>query len=317
MAPNTALAFVLLGLGLLLIDVETRRGHHLGQGLAVVVGLIALFALVGYTHSATALYRLPRYIPMALNTAAAFLVLAVGLLCARPEHRLMARLLSPSAAGILTRRLLPAAIVVPVVVGWFRLQGEHAGLYSTDVGVALFVTITIVLLAALIWTTSSVVERVERERDRAAGALRQAHDELELRVAERTTELRHQNEELARSEEKVRKVNDELRALVEASPLAIVGYDADGNVVSWHGGAERLFGWTGAEVVGRPVSNVPPDKTDEFHQLQRTGAPERRLAQRYGDRSAAQRRLPGRGQHLDGAAPRSGGPAFRGGRGLL
>jgi len=288
MAPNTALAFVLLGLSLLLMDVETRRGHHPAEGLALVVGLIALFALVGYTHSATALYHLPHHIPMALNTAAAFLVLAVGLLCARPGHRVMARLFSPSGAGILTRRLLPAAIAVPIVVGWFRLQGQRAGLYGSEVGVALFVTVTIVLLAALIWTTSSVLERVEGERDRAEAALRQAHDELERRVAERTMELvragekqqemieelelteeelRHQNDELAQHEEKLRRANDELRALVEASPLAIVGYDAAGNVVSWHGGAEQLFGWTSDEVVGRALDHVPPDKIDELHQL--------------------------------------------------
>jgi PAS domain S-box-containing protein len=244
--------------------------------------------LIGYAHSATALYHVPRHIPMALNTAVAFLVLAVSLLCARPQRGVMARLLSPSAAGILTRRLLPAAIAVPIVVGWFRLQGEHAGLYGADVGVALFVTVTIVLLAVLIWTTSSVVDRVERERDRAEQALRQAHDKLELRVAERTMELvragerqqdtieeleateeelRHQNDELAGKEEKLRQVNEELRALVEASPLAIVGYDANGNVVSWHGGAERLFGWTSAEVVGGPLDHVPPDKIDELHQL--------------------------------------------------
>src|SRR6185437_10988178 len=80
-------------------------------------------------------------------------------------------------------------------------------------------------------------------------------------------ELRQQNDELAQHEEKLRRANDELGALVKASPLAIVGYDADGNVVSWHGGAERLFGWTSAEVVGRPLDHVPPDKMDELHQL--------------------------------------------------
>jgi PAS domain S-box-containing protein len=288
MAPNTALAFLLLALSLLLMNVESRRGHRPAESLALIVGLIALFALVGYTYSATALYHVPNNIPMALNTAAAFFVLAVGLLCARPKHGVLARLLSRNSAGILTRRLLPAAIAMPIVVGWFRLQGERAGLFGADFGAALVVTVTIVLLLALIWSTATVLERVEQARERAEHALRKAHDELELRVAERTMELvrageqqqdtieelelaeeelRHQNDELAQSQEKLRQVNDELRALVKASPLAIVGYDADGNVVSWHGGAERLFGWTSAEVVGRPLDHAPPEKIGELRQL--------------------------------------------------
>lgn len=43
-----------------------------------------------------------------------------------------------------------------------------------------------------------------------------------------------------------------LRQLVLAAPVAIVTFQRDGGIASWNRAAERLFGWTGAEVIGQP-----------------------------------------------------------------
>jgi PAS domain S-box-containing protein len=69
------------------------------------------------------------------------------------------------------------------------------------------------------------------------------------------------------AEERLRKTTDQLEALVEAAPVAIVGIDLEGNVLSWSGGAEDVFGWSASEVIGRPLANVPPGKQDEFKAL--------------------------------------------------
>ncbi|MHB1417259.1 MAG: PAS domain S-box protein, partial [Chloroflexota bacterium] len=45
----------------------------------------------------------------------------------------------------------------------------------------------------------------------------------------------------------------QLAAVVEASADAIVGTDADGNVITWNKGAERMYGYTASEVVGKPA----------------------------------------------------------------
>lgn len=50
-----------------------------------------------------------------------------------------------------------------------------------------------------------------------------------------------------------------LRALVEASPLAIVSVDREGIVTAWSPAAERILGITAAEVVGRPASAIATD----------------------------------------------------------
>jgi len=45
-------------------------------------------------------------------------------------------------------------------------------------------------------------------------------------------------------------------ALVETSPVAITTLDLEGRVVGWNPGAERLFGYTQAEAIGRPLEDL-------------------------------------------------------------
>jgi len=60
----------------------------------------------------------------------------------------------------------------------------------------------------------------------------------------------------------------QVRALFEASPLAIVMIDRQGCVLAWNRAAERMFGWKAEEVIGQPNPIVPTEQWQEFHELQ-------------------------------------------------
>ena len=63
-------------------------------------------------------------------------------------------------------------------------------------------------------------------------------------------------------------VSRHLAAIVESSDDAIVSKDLNGIVTSWNKGAERIFGYLAAEIVGRPVSILAaPDRLDEMPQI--------------------------------------------------
>ena len=160
MAETTALNFVLSGGALLLLDAQARGGRP-AQWLALASGLIALAALIGYAYSINALIGVPKKIPMALHTATAFLLLAVGIFTARPEQGLMARIVSEGTGGALARRLLPVIVVAPLLLGWLILKGQAKHYYQPAFGFTIFVVLVIGVLSVLTWTNARSLDRQE------------------------------------------------------------------------------------------------------------------------------------------------------------
>ncbi|HKN67209.1 MAG TPA: PAS domain S-box protein [Gemmatimonadaceae bacterium] len=58
-----------------------------------------------------------------------------------------------------------------------------------------------------------------------------------------------------------------LTALVNAAPVAIVAVDAEERVTIWNPAAERLFGWSAAEVLGKQLPLGEPFDSDEYRPI--------------------------------------------------
>ncbi len=224
MGANTALCFALAGGALLLLDTRSRALAQLAQDMTILALLVALVALVGYAYSVAYLTRIASATQMATHTAVAFVALGVGLIVARPRRPFAAMLASASPGGVLLRRVLPQVILLFVLLGWLRLEGERLGLYEHAFGTGLLVLAGIVLFALLIWRAARTLNRLEAERREA--------------------------------EASEREVDARLRVTLRSIGDAVISTDTAGRVSFVNPVAESLTGWTLAEAEGRPLTEV-------------------------------------------------------------
>src|SRR5579864_1387983 len=78
--------------------------------------------------------------------------------------------------------------------------------------------------------------------------------------------LRRANEELERRKSReLRDSQNRLSLIVDSSQDAIIGKNLDGVVTHWNQGAEHIYGYTAAEMIGRPISVLAPkERADEI-----------------------------------------------------
>jgi PAS domain S-box-containing protein len=121
-----------------------------------------------------------------------------------------------------------------------------------------------------------LVNQIEMRRQ-AESELRQAYDEMELRVQDRTQELRIANTEL--EEEILERKKAEEQLLYQATLLAnvndaIIASDAQFRLTAWNSAAEAMYGWKAEEVLGNNeleiIKTVWPDAGAE--EMRRTVA---------------------------------------------
>lgn len=164
LAPNAALAFLLLGVALTTLDLDTANGHRPALWAATGSLLVAFTAIVGYVTGAAQLYTFEPAVGMALLTALGFAALSLGALFARRDRGLAAVLVDGAAGGVLARRLLPAAVVVPIALGWLWGVAQRAKIWEHADGPSLFVVASSVALVWLVARSARVVHAADLQR---------------------------------------------------------------------------------------------------------------------------------------------------------
>ena len=265
MAAPTAVAIVLTAAAVLSLDVQTRLGRRPTHYMASVAGIIALLEVIGHGYGATPPY-LFGHPGMALNTAIATVALSIGAICARLNPGLSV-VMSDAAAGFMARRLLPAAVVVPSLLGLLVVLGHRAAYYDAAFGFSLLVATNIAVFLAVIWRNTVSLHITDQKRQRAEMSLRVAYEEMERRVEERTAELalaneglRHEVAERKRAEDELRRSEKNLSDFFDNAPVGLLCVGPDGQILQANQAELDLLGYTRNEYVGHPISEFHVDE---------------------------------------------------------
>ncbi|MEO8066108.1 MAG: PAS domain-containing sensor histidine kinase [Flavobacteriales bacterium] len=151
------------------------RGVRAQQAAAIAaMGSIAIASLsiIGKLYGAHDLYIIPAITAISVNTAILFAVLSVGLVSTLPDVEPARSLVADNSAGMLVRRAFAVIILVPILIGWLRLQGEAMGLYDVPFGSTMRTIVEVFLLLGLLWWMAAVVARYERRHAESEAALR-------------------------------------------------------------------------------------------------------------------------------------------------
>ncbi len=230
MSPATALAFILLGCALALA--HSVRQALLHQIFAVLALLVGWLGMARFLFGGVPLIPFSR---MALHTALLLLLLASGVLALRKDVGVTALLASEGPAGLSARRLLPAAFIVPLIIGALALYAQRSDALGVEQSFALFAVSSVVVFAGLVWASASQLHRTDMERRRAREA---------LSASEARTRL-----------------------IIETALDAVVTIDHAGIITGWSRQAELLFGWSAGQAVGQVLAQtIIPEQYREAHQ---------------------------------------------------
>jgi signal transduction histidine kinase/ActR/RegA family two-component response regulator len=166
MGPPGASSLVALGVALVVLR-RGGRARVLTVALPIAVIAIATLSIIGFLYGAQAMYSIPRLTGIAVQTATMLLALAVGTLALQSDREPTRTLFEQSTAGTLARRILAAAFIVPLALGWLRVEGQRLQLYDFAFGTALRTLIEIAILATLSWWVVQAMRMRDRQQQRA------------------------------------------------------------------------------------------------------------------------------------------------------
>ncbi|WP_395739834.1 PP2C family protein-serine/threonine phosphatase [Prosthecobacter sp.] len=198
MSPITALNFLLICIAILAL-LKVRLRFWAGPAAAVVLAISGVVVL-GYLHGTPLLYG-GTIIPVALPTAAAFILLGSSIIAAiGAECWPLRSWQGESTRAMLLRWFLPAVVLVALAEGLLRTHFLTGWTLNPALSSALSTLLYILIVTAVISQVARMVgrriDKAESERNAAQAALETLNRELERRIAQRTLELSTKNQQM-------------------------------------------------------------------------------------------------------------------------
>jgi len=98
--------------------------------------------------------------------------------------------------------------------------------------------------------------------------MRRVNQKLQLEIAERKGIEDELRQAKAAAETGLQKERVMMAAIVESSDDAIIGMTLDGKITNWNPAAEKIFGFSAAEILGQSMlGQIPPEHNDEWQRI--------------------------------------------------
>jgi PAS domain S-box-containing protein len=178
MAPNTSIEFLILSTCLLLYTKKRSSRNNFSQFLALCCLLISSLSISGYLYNSIELYNSKSSIPMAFPSAMSFLLISSAVLFCQSESGLFSVFTRKYDGSIMARKLIPFAIIIPVLTGALRLYGQQIGLFSLSVGVSLYALVNVLVFVFVIWKSSISLNKSQKKLFQEIEANKSAQIEL-------------------------------------------------------------------------------------------------------------------------------------------
>ena len=157
---------------------------------AVVVDTLGLVVttvpLIGYLFGSATLYGNPLYTQMALHTALCHAILFVALLLASPRRGWIAVLLGDEPGSVMARRVVPVAIVIPLILSLIASMAVKNNLMTVEFRLAVLTFLIIASTVVAVLGFANLTNRAERRNAMAQAAYlnsERRRQEVELAAA--------------------------------------------------------------------------------------------------------------------------------------
>lgn len=164
-AAATALMIALLAAAQLCTGAQAL--HIMRTSAALAASLVAWASLNGYVFGPQAVREVPLFSSVALHTAAAMLLIGIGVMAADPTSLPVRTVFAKGTAGAICRWLLPAAVLAPPILGWLLSPAGVLGAYPGPFRWALYSTASSLGSIWLILLLAHRIAAIDAERNSA------------------------------------------------------------------------------------------------------------------------------------------------------
>ena len=215
--PPVATCFSFYGIAILLLNYETKGKKNLAQYFVIPPLFLGFYLFLSYLYSSSALVRGTISLPISIYSSFFNIIIPFAIFFTYPDKGFAGEITRTKTGGKTFFNLLPGIVLLPIIIGLI-----HINYFPTPFGLGLIILIFIAFGFLVIYYNLSILNNDLQERLRVQSDLKNS-----------LTDVSH------------------LTELIERSTDAIIIIDENYIINRWNKGAEKIYGYSAAEVLGK------------------------------------------------------------------